>query len=824
MEVYLTIKQNAMVSSYVKIAFRNFTKRKLFSVINVSGLSIGFSVCIVLLIYVESELSYDRHNEKADQIYQTVSTYYINGELRGTYPLSDFGQGPALISNIGEIKNFVRTHLMHGGAVISNKSNPSNSVQFYEDESIQFVDSSFFDVFTHKSIQGDLQTALDQPNSIVLTQKAAQKYFNEEQIIGKVLNVSGSWWTNGDYVVTAVIENPPANSHFKFDFLVGTHNLLQNEFYRSSSGTSTEGNFVTYVEIDTKAEIKSVLEKIPASIEKYQGEELKRIDAKVSLLLQPLTEIHLTPGYNLEMSPTTSVDTLYFFILVSGLIILLAWINYINLCTARATARMKEVGIKKTIGAARHQLISQFMMESFLTHLVSSILAICIVYFILPSIGDLLGKDFTLEYTNPRLWIVVLSFVCFGSLIAGAYPAFILSSFKPITALKGIEQRASGAFSLRQALVVVQFAVSLIMIAGSFVITRQLAFMQNHNKGYDSGHMLIIKGPGVMNEPEIESRLSTIKSQLKNLSFVGSVTTSDAVPGGGYNLGTGMRKNGFSVEDNKSGDVVFVDPDFVNSYEMRLLAGDVLAIEKQDQKRSVLINEAALRIFRFKDAESAVGDKLIVGGDSFVIKGVLKDYHWSSLKSTIVPTVLALNSVCGKYLSVKVQGGNLNESINQIRKLYSDTFPEKPFEYFFLDDFFNYQYKSDRQFHRIVSLFSLLSIVIACLGLVGLTSFTVGRKAREISIRKVFGASIQSILILLSGGFLKPILIASAIAVPIILYGTDPWLHIFAYKIDQSMDLYLLPIIVLMVISILTIVATTIKAASVNPVGNLKGD
>jgi len=814
-----------MVSSFIKIAFRNLTKWKLFSVINVSGLSIGFSVCLVLLIYVESELSYDRHNKKADQIYRTVSTYYINGELRGTYPLSDFGQGPALLSDIPEITNFVRTHLMHGGAVISNKSNLPNPIQFYEDESIQFVDSNFFDVFTHKSILGDLQTALDQPNSIVLTERAAQRYFDDEEtIVGKTLKVSGSWWTNGDYVVTAVIENNPPNSHFKFDFLVGTHNLLLNEMYRASTGTSTEGNFVTYVELDSKAEVKSVLNKIPASMQKYQGEELKRIDGKVSLSLQPLTEIHLTPGYSLEMSPTTSVNTLYFFILVSGLVVLLAWINYINLCTARAITRLKEVGIKKTIGAARYQLISQFMIESVMIHIISAILAICMVHVLLPTIGDLLNRDFALEYTNPRLWIVVMSFVFLGSFIAGAYPAFVLSSFKPIAALKGIQTRTSGSFTLRQALVVVQFAISLIMIAGTFAITRQLAFMQSHSKGYSSEHMLVVKGPGVMNEPGIEARLSAMKSQLENLSFVSSVTTSDAVPGGGYNWGTGMRKYGSGVEDNKSGDVVFVDRDFTKTYEMSLLGGNIPEIKNRDQKQSVLINESALKVFRFKDVESAIGDKLIVGADSFVIMGVLKDYHWSSLKSTIVPTVLAVNNVCGKYFSLKIEGGDLNESIDQIKKLYGGTFPEKPFEYFFLDEFFNHQYKGDRQFHRIVSLFSLLSIVIAGLGLVGLTSFTVGRKAKEISIRKVFGASIRSILILLSGGFLKPILIASVIAVPIVLYGIDTWLNTFAYKIDLSLDLYLLPVIVLIVISILTIVATTFRAASVNPVGNLKGD
>jgi putative ABC transport system permease protein len=813
-----------MLLSYVKIAIRNFMRRKVFSIINIFGLSIGFAACLILLTYIEFELSYGRHNEKADRIYRTVSTFHVNGQLKGTFPLSDFGQGPALLENIPEINNFVRTHLMHGGAVVSYDS-PSKRIQFYEDESIQFVDSSYFEVFTHEAIEGNLKTALKSPNAIVLTETSARKYFgNNQNVVGKILNVSGSWWTNGDFVVTAVIKDVPGSSHLKFTFLINNHSLLENDFYKSSAGTSTEGNFVTYVELDPNADIRTVEQKLPAFIAKYQGQELKRIGATASMLLQPLTDIHLTPGYNLDMSPTIGINTLYFFIVICTLVILLAWINYINLSTARATERAKEVGIKKAIGAYRFELISQFMTESTLIHIISAFLAILIAYSLLPLVGEMLHKDITLSLTNSNIYYTLFGFILIGSFIAGAYPSFVLSSYKPITALKGINDRYSGKFTLRHALVVFQFSVSLIIVAGTFVISRQLAFMQEKDKGFKSERMLIVRGPGSVDEQQFGSKVAVLKDQIKNLSAVSSVATSEALPGGGYNWGTGMRRIGLGIEENMNGDVVFVDPDFTNTYGMDLVAGKGWNIEAPEPGQTILINETALKTFGFNEAGEAIGNQIIIGNDTFHINGVLKDYHWSSLKTPISPYVLASSKICGKYLSVNIESTNLKETIIKIEKLYNATFPEKPFEYFFLDDFFNRQYQEDQQFHQVVSLFGLLSIVIASFGLWGLAALSIGQRIKEISIRKVLGASSKSILLLLTGGFIKLILVASVVTFPIINYGIDSWLNSFSYRIEPSWDLYIFPIITLIMVSIITISGITVKASLTNPADNLKAD
>ena len=811
-----------MLYSYIRIALRSFLKRRAFSAINILGLSLGFSVCLILWSFVKFELSYDRHHQKAAQTYRTVSSFYINGNLRGTYPLSDFGQGPALLANIPEVNSFVRTHLMHGGAIISNYENTSERRQFYEDGNIQYVDSNYFDLFTHEVIEGNVQTALDHPNEIVLTETAAQKYFgNQTGIIGRTLNVSGSWWTNGDYTVSAIIKDVPQASHFRFDFLISTQSLL-NGPYRLRNGTSTEGNFVTYVELSKQADLNTVRNKLPSFLEKYQGEELRRIEGKASMTLQPVTDIHLTPGYNLEMSPTIDVDTLYFFIAVSILVILLAWTNYINLSTARAIERAKEVGIKKAIGVHRYQLITQFMTESLILHIVSGFIAIAITYLVLPNIRNIVNKDLVFDLTESGTWILCCAFVFIGSVVAAIYPSLILSSFKPVTVLKGINDSRSRKFSLRQLLVVVQFSISIFMTASTFVVIRQLDFMQGNSKGFDSNAMLVIKGPGVINNFEMENKVALLKSQLANLSIVNKVATSEAIPGGGYKWGTGMRKIGADIEENRSGEVVFVDSDFAETYKMKLLSGKVWNDVMTKQVKEVLVNEMALKTFGFHGNENVIGEKLLIGNDTFEIAGVLADYHWSSLKTPISSNVLASRKICGAYLSVQLNSDNWRGSIDQINELYSAVFPEKPFDYFFLEDFFNRQYQEDRQFREVVSLFALLSILIASLGLWGIVSYSISQRSREISIRKVLGASIQSILLLLTHGFLKLILIACVIVLPLFIYGINTWLDNFAYKISPSWDLYLIPVTVLIFVSICTISATTVKAALTNPAENLR--
>lgn len=813
-----------MLRNYLLIATRNLLKRKLYSFINIFGLALGMAVCLVILNYVDFELGYDSFHTRAAQIHRVNSTYYQNGELRSSNIISGYALGPALLTDIPGVKTYVRTHPMYGGAVLSYEriNNPS----IFHEDNIQFADSTFFDVFTYHVREGQLTTALDQSNSIVITEKIASRYFKEtEDPLGKMFHISGGW-ADGDYEVTAVLADIPQNSHFQFDIILPMHNLLTNNQYKQDNGWGWN-NFVTYVELEEHANARAMEEQLPEFVEKYQGENLARTNSKRVYSLQPIRDIHLTPGLNHEPTETISVNTIYFFLLISGFILAIAWINYINLSTARAMERAREVGIKKSIGAHRSQLLVQFIFESVLVNLLSVTLAVCAALALLPLLGEIVGKTLAFDFSDYRLWLVIAALFVMGSLISGLYPAYLLSSFRITEVLKGKTGQSTRGFSLRKALVVFQFASSLMLIAGTFAIYRQLTFMRHQDKGLTMEQMLIINGPSVLdwkNANAVKNRLVTLKDELRKIPGVESVTTSGVIPGGGHNWGTNMRKVGTPPEDNKPGSVVWVDPDFVDTYGMTLLAGRNFNLAIKSDMEAVLINEAALAAFNLGTAEQALQEQIVLGDDSVSILGVLKNYNWASLKTEHTPWLFKADTIARRNYSLHVNSSAMNEVITKVEGTYKELFPGNPFDYFFLDDFFNAQYKSEQQFGKIFTLFSLLAIVIACLGLWGLASFTTAQKLKEISIRKVLGSSVGSILTLLSWQFLKLVMIASVIAIPLTWYGVDQWLKGFAFRIGLQWDLFVVPVIMLAVIALGTVSVQILHGANVNPAKVLRSE
>lgn len=785
-------------------------------------MALGVAVCLVILQYVDFELSYDNFHTKADNIYRTTSSYYNGDEFRGTGIVSGYAQGPALLTDIPEVKSYTRTHPMYGGAVISYKRETGDASTFHE-EHMQFVDSTFLDMFTYKVLQGDLSTALDNPKSIVLTKQMADKYFtSSEDPFGKIVQVSGGW-ADGDYEVTAVIEDLPDNTHFTFDFLLPTHNLLRNGQYQNDDGWGWN-NFVTYVELHDNTDAKKVEEKLPAFIDKYQGKDLAQSNSKMVLNLQPIRSIHLSPGLRHESNATISVNTIYFFIIISIFILAIAWVNYINLSTARALERAREVGIKKSIGAHRTQLMMQFIFESVLVNFLGVVLAVLIAIGLLPTLAEIVGKEFSFDFSDPRFWMILTGLFLVGSIISGSYPAFVLSSFNITEVIKGKVEKVGGGLSLRKSLVVFQFASSLILIAGTFAIYRQVMFMRTQDKGLTMEQMLVINGPSVLEQQGAKERLISLKNELKEIPGVRSVATSGAIPGGGYNWGTGMRKDGAANEENKTGSVVWVDPDFVSTYGITVLSGRSFNPAIASDMESVLVNEAALTAFGLGTPDQALNERIILGGDTVAILGVLKNYHWNSLKSEHTPWLLKADSISRRNFSIHLSGGNLSETIAKVEATYKEVFPGNPFDYYFLDDFFNNQYKDDQQFASIFSLFAILAIVIACLGLWGLASFTTTQKLKEIGIRKVLGASAGSIMSLLSWQFFKLVLIASALALPITWYGIDTWLGNFAFRIGLQWDLFVVPIVVLSVLAIGTVSFQIYRGANINPAKTLRSE
>ena len=810
-----------MIKNYLLIAGRNLMKRKVYSFINIFGLAIGVAVCLVILKYVDFELSYDRYHKNAPNIYRTTTTSYRQGELRGTSVLSGYAQGPALLADIPEVKRFVRTHPMYDGAVMSFTRDEGEPSTFYE-EGIQMVDSTFLDMFTYQAIEGDLSTALDKPSSIVLTEKSAARYFKPgEERIGKTITISGGWCP-GDYEITAVIKNVPQNSHFLFDVLLPMHNVLQNQQYKQDNGWGWN-NFISYVELHDNTTPQQIEGKLASFIEKYRGDDLKKVNGKDVLGFQPILDIHLRPGMNFESAATMSVNTIYFFIVISIFILAIAWVNYINLSTARAMERAREVGIKKAIGAFRSQLISQFLLESVLVNLFSVILALLIAIALLPVLGNIVGKNFSFDFSDPRLYLILFALFFIGSIVSGAYPAFILSSFRITEVIKGKSERSVGGLSLRKALVVFQFVASLVLIAGTFTIYRQLMYMRGMDKGLTMEQMVIVNGPAVLEEGTRRQRLETAKDEIKNIPGVLSVATSAATPGAGYNWGGQFRKVGAPVEDNKTGTVVWIDPDFIDTYNVKILAGKKFDIALKSSMNGVIVNEAALKVYGLGTPEQAMNERLILG-DTTDIVAVVKNFHWNSLKTDHTPFMFKADTISGRAFNIHISTNNMPKTLEAIENKYKEVFPGNPFDFYFLDDFFNNQYKDDQQFGKIFSLFAALAIVIACLGLWGLASFTTTQKLKEIGIRKVLGASVGSIMTLLSWQFFKLILIAAVVGLPLTWYGLTEWLSGFAFRIPLAVDLFIVPITVLTIIAITTVGVQIMKGASVNPAKILRSE
>jgi putative ABC transport system permease protein len=777
------------------------------------------AVCLVILRYVDFELSYDNFHEKGDRIYRTITSSYRNGELRGVGILSGFAQGPALVNDVPEVETYIRTHPMYGGAVLTYQPSDGDATTFHE-EDIQWVDSTFLDVFSYEAVDGNLPTALDDPNSVVVTQEMARKYFHDDDPMGKTLRVAGGW-SDGDFTVTAVIKDVPENAHFRFDFLLPMNKLLQSGQYRNDDGWGWN-NFVTYIALRPNTNAKAVEEKMPAFIEKYRGEDLARSNSTNELTFQPIQDIHLTPGMEFEFSQTVSSSTIYFFVLISLFILAIAWINYINLSTARAIERSREVGIKKTVGALRRQLIGQFLLESVLVNFFGIAIAVGLAVVLLPVLGGIVGKTLTFDFMDYRFWGILAALFLVGSAISGAYPAFVLSSFNVTEVLKGRSERTAGGYSLRKALVVFQFASSLMLIAGTFAVYRQLMHMRSEDKGLTMEQMLIVDGPFVLDQSVRRDRLTTYKNQVRQIPGVISVATSAAIPGGGYNWGTGVRRDGTEREASKSGSIVWVDPDFIETYDISVLAGRSFNPAIRSDMESVLINEAAVTAYGLGDNEKALSERLIIGGDTTAILGVLKNYHWNSLKTEHTPFMLKTDTIMGRNFSIHLAGNNIPEALREVEERYAEAFPGNPFNYYFLDDFFDKQYKDDQQFGKVFSFFSVLAIIIACLGLWGLAAFTTSQKLKEIGIRKVLGASVGNITSLLSWQFFKLVLVAGVLALPLTWYGIDKWLSTFAFRIGIQWDLFVVPLLILSALALGTVSFQILRGATTNPANILR--
>jgi len=773
------------------------------------GLAIGMMACMLITQYVMHEFSYDNFHEKKDQIFRVQLDRYDKGELSTRWASGCAGIGIDLKADFQEVKDYVR--LKNQNSVFRYGD------VYFKEEDTYFSSEDFFKVFSVKLIEGVDSVVLKEPFKIVISQSLAKKYFGNENPVGKMISNDGK----KDYEVTGVFEDLPPNTHMKIDALMSFSSL--NKLWNDPIVSWMWDGFMTYIVLDEKADPKVFEQKLPAYVQKKAGEELKRYNAGMTFHLQPIGAIHLDSEFIGEFKPNGNRQSTYFLSIVAILILITAWINYVNLATAKSIERAREVGVRKVMGGFRSQLIQQFLFESLLFNALAVVIAIVLVAILTPAFGQLTGRDLDfLLFKQSTFWLWIGALIVMGALLAGIYPTFVLSSYKPSEVLKGRFKNSSAGVMFRKGMVVVQFVSSITLIVGTFTVYRQIKYMQDQTLGVDINQTMVLNSPNII-DSTYEDKFQVFKQQLLRFPEVVGVTASTSVPGAApdWNAG-GIRRLSQRDDEANQYRIIMMDHDFIKSYGLEVIEGRPFSGDVVNEKESVLLNESASRLMGFTKPELAINDQIFFWGDTFKIVGVVKNYHQESLKKAYEPLIFRYERAPGGYYSIKFNTKNVRESIARFEEEWKAMFPGNPFIHFFLDDHYNQQYQADQQFGQVFGIFSTLAIFIACLGLFGLSSLTAIQRTKEIGVRKVLGASVSSILGLVSKDYIILMLFAIVLAVPVAWWIMAGWLEGFASRIPLAWWIFVIPALVVMAIAILTVSIHTLKAARTNPVKSLR--
>ncbi|WP_184541851.1 ABC transporter permease [Mucilaginibacter sp. FT3.2] len=806
-----------MIRNILLVTYRNLFKNKVYTFINVTGLALGMAAFILICAYVNFEKSFDTQHPDAANIYRVESQFYKGDNLTDSWPTSTNGYAPAMKANFPEIASYTRINWNSSERVVKY-----NNIKFRE-EHVCFADSNFFSFFNYPLLRGDRQTSLKEINSVVISESAAKKYFGNADAMGKVVDVS-TLYNTLHCVVTGVFKDLPANSTMRFSMLVSwanTSDFAKNFWYQHES--------YTFVKLKPGASTAAVEAKFPALAERYKtGPSLKEL--KWAIKLVPLTQIHLNPAKPYEIELKGNRFAVGFLSIISYVILLIACINYINLATTKSVDRAREVGIRKVSGAQAPQLIMQFLAESLIINLSALLVAVILViaarYGILQylygngSYGLLFNGDLYLKLTA----------VFFGSiLLSGIYPATVLARMKPIAVLKGRFAFSKSGVLLRRGMVAFQFMASVLLIAATFAVYRQIVYMGGQNTGVNINQTIVIKTP--VNTPDYGQKIASFKNTLQGFAGVKAVTISGAVPGKEVGMFLANRRFGAPKSEERTYEMLKVDHDFMQAYGMQLIAGRAFDKSRPADSVGVVMNESAVKQFGFASAQDAVGQKVwveTIDKHPEEIIGVVKDYHQQSLQQKYTPLILfmdpALSWIPSSYFSIKVSQSNMPQMVANIQATWNNTFPESSFDFFFLDDFYNRQYQQDAQFGHLFTLFSSLAIFIACIGLFGLTAYSAARRTKEIGVRKVLGASVQSIISLLTWDVVKLILLSSLVAIPLAYIFISQWLNRYAFRVQFTWWQFVLPVVALVTIAVATTFYLTFRAALANPTSSLRNE
>lgn len=819
-----------MLKNYFKIAWRNLVNNKTDSTINIIGLSIGMAACLLILEFVNYELSFDRFNKNAEDIYRVTNDRYQQGKLIQHGTITYSAVGPAMKADFPEVVDITRVEPL-GSPILSR------GTKKYQSENSIAVDNEFLSIFSYPLVAGDPKTALLEPNNIILSESLARKIYSIRNndfssVIGTTVQMGRD---SLPYKVTGICKEVPESSHLQFDLLCSYSTLYSGPNpYLPSKYDFTDSDFWHYIKLKHGTDYKALEAKFAAFSQRhFQGNKISGNDEK--FLLQPLTKAHLYSDYEYEIGKTGSASAVWGMLIIAMLIIIIAWVNYINLTTARSMNRAKEVGIRKVSGATRSRLIGQFLTESLLVNLIALTIAFVLISVVQAGFNELVDRHLSLSYlfSQPAngvdvKWIIIGGLLA-GILVSGFYPAFVLSSFKPILVLKGKYSQSGKGVFLRKLLVTTQFAATVTLIIGSFIVYRQIVFINGQNLGVNLSQVLIVKPPMLSSfDSGFVVHESRFRETLGAIPGVLNAATSSRVAGEeaprAFNIHRTDQHTDLKLTIRNFG----VDDGFFKLYGIPVVAGRNFGSSDYNADfhnlHNIVITESAVKAFEFYSNEEALGKVISAFGSNWNIIGVVKDFHQKSLHFPIEPIMFFPTLGTYNVISVKLNTQDIPTAIAQIKATYSSFFPGNLFDYYFLDERYNALYKSDLLFGKVFALFAGFAIFIACLGLLGLSLFTTAQRTKEIGVRKVLGASVPNIVFLLSRDFIRLIVVAFLVASPIAWYVMHHWLQGFAYRIQISWWIFPCAGLLAFIIAIGTVSFQTMKAAVANPVKSLRSE
>lgn len=824
-----------MLYNHLKIAFRRLWARRGFTFLNVFGLAIGVSACILILQYVRFERSYDDFHEHAEDIYRVQLEQYQSGDLVFASAENYPALGPKLEAEFPEVLAYARLYNLgaKNNIIVTNENAPGEPIKF-KHRRLLYADPFLLPMFSYPVLAGDAETALAEPYKMVITESYAKKYFGEENPLGKALRMQDDDFNDELCEVTAVVADPPDNTHLKFDVLISYSTLFARyerarERYDQSWGRK---DMYTYIRLQEGTDPALVEAKLPALIDQNIP-NLAELNRKDVMRLQPLPDIHLYSKLADEPEINGDGRSVSILSIIALFILIIAYVNYINLSTARSLERANEVGIRKVVGAQRGQLIRQFLLESAIVNLLALVVAVLIVQLSLPAFNRLAGLSFSESasifqlWQSGWIWAALAGLFIGGAFLSGLYPAFVLSSFRPLSVLGGKIRKAKSGRLFRRSLVVFQFATCVALIIGTITVYQQLNYMRQQELGFNPDQMLVIERPGVRqrNTETREGAIDAFKNELNANPDVRRVAGTLTIPGKKMRWKAAVRKYNDPPEAVQTLNLSWCDYDYLEAMDMEIIAGRNFSREMvTDADTACLITLSAVDKFGFATPEAALGQTITIDQYRFTcnIIGVVNDFHQESLRESVDPAMISLSEYGSEYYVAKLDASNLPQTLSFIEKSFNTHFPGNPFEYFFMDNLFEAQYRADQRFGQIFGLFSMLAIIVGCLGLFGLSAFAVQQRFKEIGVRKVLGATAGNIVVLLSKDFVRLILLANLIAWPFIGYLMNQWLQGFAYHVKLNWFLFVLAGLLVLVLALITVSFQSVRAALINPVESIQ--